>query len=45
MGISNVVWDVDGIKNEYTGNGRVSQSRFFDNANPKKCCPSIEPDG
>ena len=37
MGISNMVWDVDGIKNEYTGNRRVSQSRFFDRANPKKC--------
>jgi len=37
MGIDDIVWDVNGIKIEYTGNGRGSQSRFFDRGNPKMC--------
>jgi hypothetical protein len=28
MGIDNVVWDVDGIKNEYTGKVGRSQTGF-----------------
>jgi hypothetical protein len=38
MGILDVVWDVDGMKDEYTGNGSGSQSRFFDRGDRKRRC-------
>ena len=37
MGIDENVWDVNGIKDEYTGNGRCSESRFFDSNDRKRC--------
>ena len=37
MGIDDVVWDVNGIKDEYTRKRRGSQSRFFDTNNQKIC--------
>ena len=37
VGIDEVVWDVNGIKDEYTRKRRRSQSRFFDRANRKTC--------
>jgi len=37
MDIDEIVWDVNGIKDEYTGKRRRSQSRFFDTDNPKMC--------
>jgi hypothetical protein len=33
IGISDRVWGVDGIIDEYTGNRRASESRFFDRKN------------
>jgi hypothetical protein len=35
MGIDEIVWDVNGIKIEYTGNRAGSPSRFFDIVNRK----------
>jgi len=32
MDIDEIVWDVNGIKDEYTGKRRRSQSRFFDSS-------------
>jgi hypothetical protein len=35
MGIVDDVWDVHGMKDEYTGKSRGSQSRFFDRGDRK----------
>ncbi|HET8827211.1 MAG TPA: hypothetical protein VFM77_18855, partial [Terriglobales bacterium] len=37
MGIDETVWDVNGIKTEYTGNRQQFPSRFFDQKNRKRC--------
>ena len=39
LGIADIVWDVNGIKDEYTGKRRRSQCRFFDTDDRKRRWP------
>ena len=42
MGIGELIWGMDAIKNKYTGSGATAPSRFFDTKDRKnwsKVCP------